>query len=120
MLQKVETAESRINIASPPNNLAQSTHHYFDRMDVPGKDSDSKTKPAHHTPIINKFMNFGQKKLSHDITKSKAAFKDINKLNLEEAMNLAYKITDDYNHSKKSAHKKKAVRQRYKNQIHTM
>lgn len=120
VLHGVETSESRINVTNPPNNIAQSSHHYFDKMDVPGKDSDSKPKPTHHTPIIDKLTKFGQKKLSHDLNKNITTFKDINKLNLEEAMNLANKIADDFSHSKKSAHKNKVVRQRYKNQIYTM
>jgi hypothetical protein len=114
ILKRVDKSESNLNTSNPHDNFVQSTHHYFNKMDVPG----ASNRTTHNTPIINKFMSFEQKKLSHDQNRNKSVMRDINRLNLEEAMNLAHKIADDFTHIKKNAHKKKSNRQKYKNQIH--
>jgi hypothetical protein len=113
ILQRVGESESNLNTSNPNDNFIQSTHHYFNKIDVPR----ASNRTTHNTPIINKFMSFEQKKLSHDPNRNKSFMKDINRLNLEEAMNLAHKIADDFTHIKKNAHKKKSNRQKHKNQI---
>jgi hypothetical protein len=114
ILHRHGESESNLNTSNPNDNLFfQSTHHYFNKMDVPG----ASNRTTHNTPIINKFMSFERKKLSHDPKRNKSFMKDLNRLNLEEAMNLAHKIADDFTHIKKNAHKKKSNKQKPKNQI---